>query len=118
LTRLNIKLRSDGYWLVYEVRDQEVVIVVIAVGKRERHAVYKAAAKRSEYSPLGASPHHSIFKKIAPLDLLSASTKNYDISNHCTQTISTLSFAQRIGPGAKEGSWPSHGNGDAELYRR
>lgn len=41
-----IKLRSAGYRLVYEVRDQEVVIVVIAVGKRERHAVYKAAAKR------------------------------------------------------------------------
>jgi mRNA interferase RelE/StbE len=43
-----IKLRSAGYRLVYEVRDQEVVIVVIAVGKRERHAVYKAAAKRRE----------------------------------------------------------------------
>jgi mRNA interferase RelE/StbE len=41
-----IKLRSAGYRLVYEVRDQEVVIVVIAVGKRERHAVYKAAVKR------------------------------------------------------------------------
>jgi mRNA interferase RelE/StbE len=43
-----IKLRSAGYRLVYEVRDQEVVIVVIAVGKRERHAVYKAAVKRRE----------------------------------------------------------------------
>ena len=43
-----IKLRSAGYRLVYEVRNQEVVIVVIAVGKRERHAVYKAAAKRRE----------------------------------------------------------------------
>jgi len=43
-----IKLRSAGYRLVYEVRDQEVVIIVIAVGKRERHAVYKAAAKRRE----------------------------------------------------------------------
>ena len=41
-----IKLRSTGYRLVYEVRDQEVVIIVIAVGKRERHAVYKAAMKR------------------------------------------------------------------------
>lgn len=41
-----IKLRSAGYRLVYEVRDQEVVIVVIEVGKRERHAVYKAAARR------------------------------------------------------------------------
>lgn len=41
-----IKLRSSGYRLVYEVRDHEVVIVVIAVGKRERSAVYKIAAKR------------------------------------------------------------------------
>lgn len=40
-----IKLRSAGYRLVYEVRDFEVVIVVIAVGKRERNAVYKIAAK-------------------------------------------------------------------------
>ena len=38
--------RSVGYRLVYEVRDTEVVVVVIAVGKRERNAVYEAAAKR------------------------------------------------------------------------
>lgn len=41
-----IKLRSAGYRLVYEIRDQEVVILFIAVGKWERHAVYKAAEKR------------------------------------------------------------------------
>lgn len=41
-----IKLRSAGYRLVYEVRDQELVVVVVAVGKRERNAVYKAAVKR------------------------------------------------------------------------
>ena len=41
-----IKLRSSGFRLVYEVRDHEVVIVVIAVGKRERSAVYKIAAQR------------------------------------------------------------------------
>jgi mRNA interferase RelE/StbE len=44
--RYKIKLRSAGYRLVYEVRDSELVIVVIAVGKRERDAVYKAAAGR------------------------------------------------------------------------
>lgn len=44
--RYKIKLRSAGYRLVYEVRDKEVVVVVIAVGKRERNAVYMAAAKR------------------------------------------------------------------------
>ena len=41
-----IKLRRAGYRLVYQVRDQEVVVSVIAVGKRERSAVYKAAVKR------------------------------------------------------------------------
>jgi len=32
--------------LVYEVRDKELIVVVVAVGKRERNAVYKAAARR------------------------------------------------------------------------
>ena len=43
-----IKLRKAGFRLVYEVRDQELVILVvaIAIGKRERNAVYKTAAKR------------------------------------------------------------------------
>ena len=41
-----IKLRSAGYRLVYEVRDQEVVVSVVAVGKQERNAVYKIALKR------------------------------------------------------------------------
>ena len=31
-----IKLRSVGYRLVYEVNDKEIVIYIIAVGKRER----------------------------------------------------------------------------------
>jgi mRNA interferase RelE/StbE len=44
--RYKIKLRSIGYRLVYEVRDREVIVVVVAVGKRERNAVYKAAVKR------------------------------------------------------------------------
>ena len=44
--RYKIKLRSLGYRLVYEVRDSEVVVVVVAVGKRERNAVYNAAARR------------------------------------------------------------------------
>ena len=41
-----IKLRTAGYRLVYEVRDKDLIVVVIAVGKRERNAVYKAAVKR------------------------------------------------------------------------
>lgn len=44
--RYKIKLRSVGYRLVYEVRDNELIVVVVAVGKRERNAVYKAASKR------------------------------------------------------------------------
>jgi len=46
LDRYKIKLRSIGYRLVYEVRDRQLLVVVIAVGKRERSAVYKAADKR------------------------------------------------------------------------
>jgi mRNA interferase RelE/StbE len=44
--RYKIKLRSAGYRLVYEVRDRDVIVIVVAVGKRERDAVYLAAAKR------------------------------------------------------------------------
>ena len=44
--RYKIKLRSVGYRLVYEVRDHEVLVLVIAVGKRDRNAVYRAAAAR------------------------------------------------------------------------
>lgn len=42
-----IKLRSVEYRLVYEVQDTEVIVVVVTVGKRERNAVYLAAAKRT-----------------------------------------------------------------------
>ncbi len=41
-----IKLRSAGYRLVYQVRDQEILISVVAVGKRNRNQVYKIATKR------------------------------------------------------------------------
>mgnify|MGYP002713016504 CR=1 FL=1 len=44
--RYKIKLRSAGYRLVYEVRDDRLVILVLAVGKRNRNAVYSKAAKR------------------------------------------------------------------------
>ncbi|WJS87175.1 type II toxin-antitoxin system RelE/ParE family toxin [Paracoccus sp. TOH] len=44
--RYKIKLRSVGYRLVYEVRDAELVVSVVAVGKRERNAVYRDAANR------------------------------------------------------------------------
>jgi mRNA interferase RelE/StbE len=44
--RYKIKLRNAGYRLVYEVRDQQLVVLVVAVGKRERNEVYKVAEKR------------------------------------------------------------------------
>ncbi len=44
--RYKIKLGQSGFRLVYEVIDSEVVVLVVAVGKRERNKVYQAAAKR------------------------------------------------------------------------
>lgn len=44
--RYKIKLRSVGHRLVYEVRDQQLIVLVIAVGRRDRNAVYRAAGAR------------------------------------------------------------------------
>ena len=41
-----IKLRASGYRLVYEVIDNELFVLVIAIGKRDRNIVYKKAKKR------------------------------------------------------------------------
>jgi mRNA interferase RelE/StbE len=41
-----IKLRRSGYRLVYQVEDQRLVVLVVAVGKRERNLVYETASKR------------------------------------------------------------------------
>ncbi|MXW51221.1 MAG: type II toxin-antitoxin system RelE/ParE family toxin [Gammaproteobacteria bacterium] len=41
-----IRLRSAGYRLVYQVREQEIIVAVVAVGKRDRNAVYRVAANR------------------------------------------------------------------------
>jgi len=41
-----IKLRASGYRLVYEVMDEEIVVLVIAVGKRDKGRVYKKAGQR------------------------------------------------------------------------
>lgn len=43
-----IKLRASGYRLVYEVIEKEIVILVIAVGKRDKKQVYKKAAQRKK----------------------------------------------------------------------
>lgn len=44
--RYKIKLRNAGYRLVYEVIDYEVIVLVIAVGRRENNAVYNTAGSR------------------------------------------------------------------------
>lgn len=41
-----IKLRASGYRLVYEVIDEEVIVLVIAIGKRDKDEVYRKAHKR------------------------------------------------------------------------
>jgi mRNA interferase RelE/StbE len=44
--RYKIKLRSVGYRLVYEVCDHELIVVVVAVARRDRGEVYRRAAAR------------------------------------------------------------------------
>ncbi len=41
-----IKLRKLGYRLVYQIIDQQIVVLVVAVGRRDRNEVYKTAAER------------------------------------------------------------------------
>lgn len=41
-----IKLRTAGYRLAYEVIDNEVVIYVLAVGKRNKNTIYKKLTSR------------------------------------------------------------------------
>ena len=43
-----IKLKAAGFRLVYQVDDYVVLVTVVAMGKRERNAVYKSAIKRIE----------------------------------------------------------------------
>lgn len=41
-----IKLRQSGYRLVYHVNDNELIVTVIAVGKRNNDKVYEDASNR------------------------------------------------------------------------
>lgn len=41
-----IKLRKQGYRLVYQVRDDTLVVLVIAVDRRDKDKVYQAALAR------------------------------------------------------------------------
>jgi len=44
-----IKLRSSGFRLAYEVRDDKIIIVVLAVGKRENSDIYNSLDGRLDY---------------------------------------------------------------------
>ena len=44
--RYKIKLRASGYRLVYQVIDEKVVLLVIAVGRRESSEVHQIADMR------------------------------------------------------------------------
>lgn len=41
-----VKLRSSGYRLIYQVRDEFVMVFVVAIGKRENQRAYKVAERR------------------------------------------------------------------------
>ena len=43
-----IKLRASGYRLVYEIIADEIVVLVVAVGKRDKNLVYRKASKREK----------------------------------------------------------------------
>lgn len=43
-----IKLRASGYRLVYEIIETEIVVLVIAIGKRDKNFIYQKAGKRSK----------------------------------------------------------------------
>jgi mRNA interferase RelE/StbE len=47
--RYKIKLRNAGFRLVYQVKDMELLVLVVTVEKRERNEVYKAAERRGPY---------------------------------------------------------------------
>jgi mRNA interferase RelE/StbE len=44
--RFKLKLRAAGFRLIYDVRHRDVLVLVVAVGKRERKAVYRQADQR------------------------------------------------------------------------
>lgn len=47
-TVYKIKLRASGYRLVYEVNDNEIVVLVIVIAKRNQSRVYDIARRRLE----------------------------------------------------------------------
>jgi mRNA interferase RelE/StbE len=44
--RYKIKLRAAGFRLIDEVRDRQLLVLVLAVGKRDRNAAYPHPEQR------------------------------------------------------------------------
>ncbi|MDP9837984.1 mRNA interferase RelE/StbE [Neorhizobium huautlense] len=44
--RYKIKLRTAGYRVVYEVRDAQLIVLVVAIGRRDKNAAYRTAEDR------------------------------------------------------------------------
>ena len=51
-----IKLRSTGFRLVYRVQDDALVLLTVAVGKRDNSAVYDIAKLRLALTPAKNQP--------------------------------------------------------------
>ncbi len=43
-----IKLRSAGFRLAYEVKEEEIVVLVLSVGKRENNSIYNNLKSRTK----------------------------------------------------------------------
>lgn len=41
-----IKLRQSGYRLIYQVEDERITIIVLAVGRRDKSEAYEKAKSR------------------------------------------------------------------------
>lgn len=51
-----IKLRAQGYRLVYQVRDEVLVVLVVAIDRRDKNKVYRAAMKHLEALAVPPAP--------------------------------------------------------------
>jgi len=43
-----IKLRSSGYRVIYQVNDETITVLIVAIGKRDKKAAYNKAFERLE----------------------------------------------------------------------
>lgn len=61
-----IKLRRQGYRLVYRVVDDVLLVLVLAVDKREGSVVYASAEKRVRQPPMASEPSPRKPVRVAP----------------------------------------------------